>query len=367
MTDDRPRGLRIAVVSGVPVYVGASWAIIAVVVAALVGPNLARGYPELGVLAYGAALLFAVMLLVSVLVHEAAHAVAARRAGLPVIRVVADLWGGHTAFEAGSATPGTSAVVAVAGPVANAVLALAAWLLLQVLPVGIPATLAEGTAILNIALAGFNLLPGLPLDGGQLVDAAVWKVTGSRNQGLIAAGWCGRVVTVVVVLWFIVRPVLQGNTSLGLIWSLLIAGFLWTGASAAIQRGSVGQRIDRASLADLVVPVMLVRGTQVLDPELVAALRTQPAVVVDDAGQAVAFATAVDAAQVPEGARSQTPIQAVAVRQHPQWVVDADPAGELDPVLQALVATRASMVAVVYGGRMHGVVTASDVNAALGA
>lgn len=352
-------------IAGVPVYVGASWLLIAVVVAALFGPLLAQSRPDLGVLAYAVASLFAVILLVSVLVHEAAHAMVARAAGLPVIRVVADLWGGHTAYEAGRATPVSSALVSAAGPAANLVLAGVAYLAGGVVPDGVPALLVERTLLVNVLLALFNLLPGLPLDGGQLVDAAVWRFTGSRHKGQIAAGWCGRVVAVLVLVVFLV-PVVRGDASLSIIWGILIAGFMWTGASAAISRGTVGERIDRADLADLIVPAALVPESRVLDPELVALLRRQPVVVHDARGVAVSFATAEDLAAVPSEALHTTPVGAIAVRQHPGWLVDADPAGPLDPVIDALVETRASLVAVVHSGRLHGVVLASSVNAALG-
>ena len=98
----RPRsGLRLATIGGVPVYIGGSWPIIAVIIVVTFGPQIADGRPGLGAAAYLVALAYALLLLVSVLAHEAAHAVVATRSGYRVNRVVADLWGGHTAYEIG--------------------------------------------------------------------------------------------------------------------------------------------------------------------------------------------------------------------------------------------------------------------------
>ncbi|HXR67799.1 MAG TPA: peptidase M50, partial [Dermatophilaceae bacterium] len=122
-TEDSTRaspGLRIATIGGVPVYIARSWPVIAVLIVATFGPQVALANPDLGPRAYVVALAYALLLLASVLAHEAAHAVVATRARYRVNRVVADLMGGHTAYDTVTARPGASALVAVAGPAANA-------------------------------------------------------------------------------------------------------------------------------------------------------------------------------------------------------------------------------------------------------
>src|SRR5450631_2182394 len=244
-------GWRLATIGGVPVYIGRSWPVIALIIVATFGPGVASNRPDLGVGAYAVAVVFAVLLLISVLAHEASHAVVATRLGYRVNRVVADLWGGHTAYETSAARPGASALVATAGPAANALLAAAGWLVLLSEPLGITGWLINAIFLTNAFVAGFNLLPGLPLDGGFLVDSLVWRVTGSRESGLIAAGWCGRAVTVLVVLWLVGLPLLHGQSpdlfSLG--WAFFIGAFLWVGATNAIRAGQgsrllAGTRID---------------------------------------------------------------------------------------------------------------------------
>ena len=80
----------------------------------------------------------------------------------------------------------------------------------------------------NGFVALFNMLPGLPLDGGFLVDSLVWKVTGSREQGMIAAGWCGRAVTVAVLVWVVVVPLARGQqpSLFTIIWGGFIGAFI---------------------------------------------------------------------------------------------------------------------------------------------
>jgi Zn-dependent protease len=360
----RVPGLRVATVAGVPVYVGGSWAILAVLIIVLIGPSLAENRPDLGVLVYGVAALYALLLLVAVLVHEAAHAAAARAFGMPVHRVVADLWGGHTAFDAARSTPRTSAVVAVAGPLANLTLAGVARLLLPAVPDGVPNTLIGGFALLNGALAVFNLLPGLPLDGGQLVEAGVWRATGSRARGRVAAGWCGRLVTVLVVWWFIIRPLAKGGpvTLADVGWCFFIASFLWAGATGAIRQGRAMEIIGSVRIADVLRPALAMPRTAT-----VAEALSQPLapVVLDDHGVPAGVLAPADVDQVPVGQRSQATVGSVYRAQPDGWVIDADPASSILPVIVALQRLDVGVVAVTHEGRLAGVVTAADVNAAV--
>src|SRR3954454_17835941 len=232
-------GLKVAKLGGVPIYIGRTWPVIAIIIIATFGPSISSNRADLGVRAYLVAAAFSVLLLLSVLAHEAAHAVVATRFGYRVNRVVADLWGGHTAYDTAQSRPGPSALVAVVGPAANGAIALAGWLLADRVPGGVPALLVGAVVWTNGFVALFNLLPGLPLDGGFLVDALVWRVTGNRDLGLIAAGWCGRVVTVLVLGWALLLPFLRGAppSLFTVVWAGVIGAFLWGGATNAIRTG----------------------------------------------------------------------------------------------------------------------------------
>jgi Zn-dependent protease len=193
---------------------------------------------------------------VSVLVHEVAHAATARLVGLPVQEIVADLWGGHTQFEDEAPDPGRSAVVAVVGPLSNGLLALVGYLALPAASDEVAGLLIGAGIYANGFVCLFILAPGLPLDGGRLVESAVWAISRRRWAGTLAAGWCGRVVAALVVLWFVGRPLLSDLRPSGtsVVWSLLIAVLLWRGASAAIAAGSVRRAAGRLDVARYVEP-----------------------------------------------------------------------------------------------------------------
>jgi Zn-dependent protease len=364
---ERRPGVKVATVAGVPVYIGGSWALIGLVLVALLGPSIARSRPDLGFLAYGVAALIAVQLLVAVLVHEAAHAIAARAFGLPVLRVVADLWGGHTAFESGRSTPGAAAVIAAVGPLANGLLALLAWLGLQTGPTGIPRTLLGGFAVLNAALAGFNLLPGLPLDGGQLVESAVWKITGSRPRGMVVAGWCGRVVTALVVVYVLARPLALGRPvdlfDLG--WAMFIAVFMWAGASAAIRGGQVLSAVQQVPVAEVLRPALAVPEDERLDNALARWVPGQVIVVLDASGLPTAVVEPEAVGHVPHGRYAETGMTAVSRPQPKGWAVEVAPEADIVPVITAMQTLGTPLVAITHEGRFLGIATAEDVNRAV--
>lgn len=255
----RREGIPLGRIAGIPIILAYSWFIIAGFTVIVYGPVLQHGNPSLGIGAYYVAFAYALLLLLSVLVHELAHALTAKIYGWPSEKIVLNLWGGHTQFESFTATPGRSVLVAMAGPAANFVLAGAAWLVISAGGLsGVADTLLNIFFWANLVIGIFNVLPGLPLDGGRLVESAVWKATGSHAKGTVAAGWGGRIIVIALGLWFLVRPLLSGDvpdTSMLLI-TILVGGFLWMGASASIQQGRLRSRLHLVSAAALAEPAV---------------------------------------------------------------------------------------------------------------
>jgi Zn-dependent protease/CBS domain-containing protein len=365
-------GWHLATIGGVPVYIGKSWPVIALVIVGTFGPSIANNRPDLGLGAYAVAGGYAVLLLLSVFAHEASHAVVATRMGYRVNRVVADLWGGHTAYDSSAARPGASALVAIAGPAANALLALVGWAALPAAPPGgFTSTLVGAVVFTNALVAGFNLLPGLPLDGGFLVDSLVWRITGSREIGLIAAGWCGRVVTVLVVLWFVGLPLLNGQPPdlFNVVWGLFIGSFLWMGATNAIRagRGSrllAGIRIDSVWRRAAALPAHA-SAAQAL------ALRASgpggtAVVVEDDAGRAIGFLDDEALHAIPEQSLGGVAVTSVMHRQPDGWVVQAPPDQSIAAVVTVMQHLGIRAVPVRgRDGRIAGIVLAADLEVAL--
>ena len=200
----RKEGIPLGRIAGIPVILAYSWFIIAAFTVIVYGPVLRANNPRLGLGAYVVAFAYALLLLVSVLVHELAHALTAKIYRWPSEKIVLNLWGGHTQFESFTASPGRSVLVAMAGPAANFVLAAGGWLVLTGGDLtGVAAILANIFVWANLLIGIFNVLPGLPLDGGRLVESAVWKLTGSQEKGTVAAGWGGRIIVIALVGWFV--------------------------------------------------------------------------------------------------------------------------------------------------------------------
>jgi Zn-dependent protease len=348
----------------VPVYLRPSWFFIALVVTILFAPNVQNTVPELGeAVSYVIASGFALLLLFSVFVHELAHAGAARATGTPATHIVLDLWGGHTAFENESAGPWRSIFVAGVGPISNAVLAVVAGLAIELSDAdGVLYLLLQATALSNVIVAVFNALPGLPLDGGRVLEGLVWRATGDRNKGMLAAGWCGRVVAVGVAVW-VVLPWLQGGArSLPtVLWMLLVAGLLWQGAGGAIALAHWRRRSGLARARDLLRPAVAVPSTATVASARTAAVGSgaAAAVVLDIYGRPAGVVDEAAVATVPADRAGEVPASAVSQTLTDGAVVDAELQGE--QLIERMQANPAPRYVVVDGGGVIGILEWQDV------
>jgi Zn-dependent protease len=311
-----------------------------------------------------------VLLFVSVFLHELAHGFMARARGLEVREFAITLWGGHTAFGGAAATPGASALIAVVGPVTNLLVGVVCWLVAQAAPAGgLVGIIAYSGAFANAFVAIFNLVPGLPLDGGRVLEALVWRVSGDRFRGTVVAGWGGRVVAVGFAVWAIGYPFLRGEQpdlfTIG--WAALIGAFLWSGASQSI-RGAQSQRVlDALTVAAVARPAVGVAFTATIaqaEAAAVAAGLGQVVLLAPD-GRPAAYVDPEAAAAVPGEARSRTGVQSVAIPLPVGAVIDGRLTGpELVRAIGQVSRFTAAM-AVVVDGEVTGLVFARDVVAAL--
>ncbi|MGO4804953.1 site-2 protease family protein [Arthrobacter sp. 2MCAF15] len=314
-TASRREGIPLGRIAGIPVFLAYSWFIIAAFTVIAYGPVLQSNNPRLGVTAFFVAFAYALLLLISVLAHELAHALTAKIFHWPTEKIVLNLWGGHTQFQSFTASPGRSVLVAMAGPAANFVLAGAGWLLLSFGDLrGVGDILANIFVWANLLIGIFNVLPGLPLDGGRLVESAVWKVTGSQEKGTIAAGWAGRIIVVALALWFIILPLVSGqrpDITFTLI-TALVGSFLWMGASASIQQARLRGRLYLVDAAALAEPALGLPETATVADFLDRAPAGKPAVVLCDRdGRPVGIVDAGAAATVPAALAAATALTAV--------------------------------------------------------
>lgn len=364
-----PEGWEVGRLLGVPVVLARSWFLIAGAVTLLFGPSIAQREPALGASAYVVAFVYAVLLLVSVLVHELGHAVVARATGTPASRIVLNLWGGHTQFEAESTTPGRSMLVAVVGPLTNAVIAVIGWFALAAVDAdGVTYLLLLALALTNGFVAVFNLVPGLPLDGGRVLEALIWKISGDRSAGMVAAGWVGRAFAVLLVAWVLLRPLLQGQQPglVSVVWSAMIGALLWQGAGEAIRSAGVRRRLAAATAGALVRPAVAVDWNTSVDDalRLAATHGVREVVLVAPDGRPAGVLDPAAADAVPADRRSAVRTASAARALPDGAVVDVRLSGQA--LLDALSRLPGEeWVGVDGAGRVVGVLRSADVVAAI--
>jgi len=202
---------------------------------------------------YALSALFVAALYVSVFVHELAHVAVARRFRMRVRSVTLHLLGGETLIEGESRTPWQELATSIAGPITSLLIGLAARSVSGAMSDGVASDIVWSVGYLNILVAIFNMLPGLPLDGGRVFRAIIWQVTGREETGVRIAGWIGRAAALAVVAYAFVTRDQSSQIGANLLIGLLVAWFLWQGASDALQQASRSSRVKRLvarSLAD---------------------------------------------------------------------------------------------------------------------
>jgi len=364
---DRP--LKLGSPGGIPVALSTSWVLISVGMIALFAPRLRSWLPGIGWgAAAGIALLYVLILAVSVLLHEVAHAVAARAVGWQGASIEITLWGGHTSFHEVHSTPGRSLLVSLVGPAVNLVLGGLGLLVQHTLdPLGVTGLLLWMGVWSNLAVGLFNLLPGLPLDGGRLVESAAWAATGSRAKGEVAAGWAGRVIVVIGVLgaigYWLARHSIPDLLPVVVLVVVLLP--LWTGAGQAIEHGSLRVYVEGLRVPELMVPAhMMPPHASVADAEA-AGLHAGAVILAREPGGGRLLRVMPEAAaSVPEAAKAGTPVERAGVSADDAGVVGEDADGD---TLVAAVAGSVSGTVLVTDttGRCIGAVRQEDVIAAL--
>ena len=256
----RPRptkdgSLSIGRVLGVEVRLHPSWFIIFALLIFWLGAAPGAGEDVPGALRWGVAVVVALLFFGSVLVHELAHAVVARRRGLRVDTITLFIFGGAANLEQESPTPTTEALVAGAGPIANLVLAAVFfvpwWLTDQGLD---PASrMVAGTTFYlsasNLLLGAFNLVPGFPMDGGRLFRALVWRLTddfvrATRWAALIGRGFAWLLIGIGFIL-AVETDVVSG------IWLAFIGWFLNQAAEANYKRVAIEHVVAGVHVGDV--------------------------------------------------------------------------------------------------------------------
>jgi Zn-dependent protease/predicted transcriptional regulator len=249
------RSFRIATIRGIPVNVDSSWIWIAVLAVYVLYTRLAGRFPDVGdglALAYavfGAALFFG-----SVFLHELAHAVTARIAGIAVDGITLVFFGGFTAARSEDKGPGAAFLISALGPATSLALGGVFLGLSRVTEArgGPLPGLLEYVGVINVFMAAFNVLPGLPLDGGRMLQSAVWRITRDRRRGTRIAGWTGMGLGVLLFGAALLEATRDQLDSA--LWLAIIGLFIFQGARASGQHAGLAERLAGATVADAMDP-----------------------------------------------------------------------------------------------------------------
>ncbi|MEU9154364.1 site-2 protease family protein [Streptomyces sp. NPDC048417] len=377
----RPRepggGLLMGRPFGVPVYVAPSWFIVAALITWVFGGQLDRVLPELGAARYLVSLFFAIAFYASVLVHELAHTVAAIRFKLPVRRIQLQFFGGVSEIEKEAETPGREFVLAFVGPLLSLVLSGLFYLAMQpVEPGTVPGVLLAGLMVSNLIVAIFNLLPGLPLDGGRMLRAVVWKITGRPMSGTVAAAWVGRALAVAVLIGL---PLLNYSGAFGGgtedangmdaltdgLLAAVLAAIIWTGAGNSLRMARLREHLPELRARTLTRRAVPVETETPLSEALrrANAAGARALVVVDADGNPLSLVREAAIVGVPEHRRPWVAVSGLAQDLTDGMRVSAELAGE--DLLDVLRATPATEYLVVEEtGEIYGVLSAADVERA---
>jgi len=317
---DRPErrpGLVVGRVWGVPLYLNPSVLLLAALITLLYG-NFVRHQLDLAPIGgYLVGFGFVVCLLLSVLLHELGHAITARRFGIGVKGITLELLGGYTEMERDAPSPRVDLLVSLAGPAVSLVLGFAAAGVTIALPDRtIYNELSFQLAFSNLVVAAFNVLPGLPLDGGRALRAVVWGITRDRHVGTEVAGWVGRGLAAAVAITVATLAYVGILSIFGLVFMLLIALTLWQGAGQSIRFARISRRFPLIDLARLARPVFTVRsGTPLAEAQRLAfAAGRQDAALatVDSAGKLVGLVEGAALEAVPLERRPWVSVDSVA-------------------------------------------------------
>jgi Zn-dependent protease/predicted transcriptional regulator len=366
------RGWLIAKVRGVEVRADASLVLLAVLITynlwffyanpatlSLFTFRIHSTSPPLGtVAALGLALVTTALFVGSILAHEVAHAVAFRARGISVRGITLVLFGGYTVGSREADTPTDELVIAGVGPATTCVLGLA-FLALHVFAksAGLHALRAMFgyLAALNLFMGVFNVLPGLPLDGGRVLMSIIWRVTGNRSRATRLAARSGQVVAVAISGIGLLELARTG--SLGGLWLLFIGWMLYSGSTAAGQQSARSRMLESTTARDVMSPPppTVPAGISVATAmERYLSGREGEAFPVTDDGRVVGFISLRLARDAPLGApvrEAMAGTEAVAV---------ADASDRMSEVAEKIQDRNAQVALVVDDGRLVGVIEQED-------
>jgi Zn-dependent protease len=380
------RSIKLVRVLGVRVGVDPSWFLVLFLLIWLLSDTLGRVLPGSGeAVPFALAVVTALLFFASVVVHELGHAIVARRNGISIAGIDLWLFGGVARMRSEARSAGADFRVAAAGPLATllvVMLAVAAgialvgadgfWAALTLRPASASATAAAAIVLgylawINALLLVFNLLPGLPLDGGRIARAIAWKITGDRARATRIAAALGRGFSFLLI-GVGIFAVTQGAVVSG-IWLAVIGFFIGQAARAAVAQSALTAGIERLEVKDVMdgepVAGAAEWSLERAHEELFLRYGWAWFPIVDETGRFVGVLAREDLEAVPEAERAARPVgEIVRAGSVQAFGVRADE--PLETLLGSEALRRLGAVVAVDGeGRLRGVLTLDHLKRAL--
>lgn len=361
---------RLGRIAGVPI--GVNWSVLIIfglIAWGLSAGQLPRAYPGYPGWAYASAgITTAVVFFLGLLAHEVSHAVVAMRNGLSVQGITLWMLGGVAELRGEATGPGAELRIAGVGPLVSMVLGLLFGAAATAAGLATGQSLVFGAlvwlALINVALAVFNVLPAAPLDGGRLLRAALWKWRGDRVWASVIAARAGRVLGVALIALGLWQFLLGG--AVGAVWLALIGWFLIGAAGAEEQQARVG-----AALSGVPVSEVMSAHPQTVEPQVSVAefidrylfTHRHSAFPLTEDDRPVGLVTLDRVRRVPERQRDTTALRDVACR--PDELTLAAPQEPLADLLPRLSDCADGRALVVADDRLVGIVSPSDISRAV--
>ena len=253
--------IRLGKIMGIPVRIHYTlWLVFVLIAWSLAYGYMPRQYPGLSTLTYWAiGIGSAVVLFVSVLVHELSHSYIAKKNGLPIARITLFFFGGVSEMTEEPQDAGLEVRMAAAGPLMSFLIAGilgGVWYLSEAahFPIVVTATVGYG-ALINAVLGAFNLLPAFPLDGGRVFRGSLWKHSNNLVQATRTATRVSEALSLMMMLGGFAAIIL-GDFVDG-IWIVVLGWFIKSGAETSLRQTLVGETLGGVTVRDIMTRQIL--------------------------------------------------------------------------------------------------------------
>lgn len=356
--------VRLGTIAGIEISLHVSWLFIMV----LLTLSLATGwfatlYPQWSPpVSWAVSFCASLLLFGSVLAHELAHSLVARARGLPVKNITLFIFGGVSNIEREPQQPGVEFQMALVGPLTSLAIGGLALLLLRAIQGGTSplAALLGYLGVMNVLLGLFNLVPGFPLDGGRVLRAIVWRVSGNRYTATRVATIAGQAVAYLLIFIGLLF-VFEGRLFDGL-WLGVIGWFLLSGAQSASAQATFAQLFRNVAVSQIMnsdpatIPASI--SLQRLVDEFLLPQGWRSACVLQG-DRCVGLITLSDVRRIPQEQWPQTPVGLAMVPTEKLHVVS--PEQSFEKVLPLIVSQDVDQLPVISGDQLVGLLSREDV------